>query len=128
MVFSNHASNQGNNRNDNSSSQNNKARKEGMSLLWTSTTIFPSGDKTNPAEAGFFLYRSADYDKLRLNPPSALLSMPLTVLLQPPEYWLYCMRTVTATLASSASHPAKLRNTLPFVSTDIVGVAAVPFV
>lgn len=24
-----------------------------MSLLWTSTTIFRSDDKTNPAEAGF---------------------------------------------------------------------------
>lgn len=54
MVFSNHASNQDSNRNDNSSHQNNKANKEGMSLLWTSTIQYPSDDKINPAEAGFF--------------------------------------------------------------------------
>lgn len=58
MVFSNHASNQDNNRNDsNSSHQNNKSHKEEMSLRWTSTTTSHSDDKTNPAEAGFVVKR-----------------------------------------------------------------------
>lgn len=55
MVFSNHASNQGNNRNS-SSNQNNKAHKEAMSRRWTSMIQYPSDDKTNPAEAGFYFY------------------------------------------------------------------------
>lgn len=56
MVFNNHASNQAINRNDNSSNQNNKANKEAMSLRWTLTIQYPSDDKNNPAEAGFFFY------------------------------------------------------------------------
>lgn len=56
MVFSNNTSNQDNNRKDNNSShQNKKAHKEEMSLRWTFQATFRSDDKTNPAEAGFFI-------------------------------------------------------------------------
>ena len=54
MVFSNHASNQDNNSNDNSRiHQNSKAHKEVMSLRLTFQMTFRSDDKANPAEAGF---------------------------------------------------------------------------
>lgn len=61
MVFSNHVSNQDDNRKEDweqihsSSNQNNKAHKEVMSLQWTSRIQYPSDDKTNPAEAGLFV-------------------------------------------------------------------------
>nr|DAM07437.1 MAG TPA: hypothetical protein [Caudoviricetes sp.] len=57
MVFSNHASNQASSHKDNNSHQNNKAHKEEVSRRWTLMIQYHSDDKTNPAEAGFFVIK-----------------------------------------------------------------------
>lgn len=67
MVFSNNSSNQANNRNDsNSSNQNSKARKEVVSLLWTSMTTFRSDDKTKPRRSGVLFITSVQEQKVWL--------------------------------------------------------------